>query len=263
MRNPVSRSAELGKVLGVCLAPHYLRRPRLWSRRLLAIDRRVAVSLTWGFTYVRIPKAANTTVIQTLMRYCPEDEARARRSDDGDPAKRYFRRLSSLSRAEARQVRTNHFTFTFVRNPFHRILSAYLNKLVHGSATGPQTPESFRRRIRAKDDGELSFRGFCRYLAEGGVNEDCHWLPQSRLVEVVGVDRLDHIGRVEALAMDLHAVLTRIHGTDTARTIDYAGPPPTHAASRCATHYDDECVDIVRTLYAKDFDSFGYSDRTY
>lgn len=230
------------------LRPWYLARPRLWHEPLKATDARTVVSRRWRYIYMRVPKAANTTVLRTLLERLPEpglDPA------DIDRAKVRAVHFRNLRAGELHEV-AGYFTFTVVRDPHVRLLSAYLDKF----KPGHKYIERYGAAVAARDGGRTSFRGFCRYLADGGERENAHWMRQVRLTGLA--DRLDFIGRVETLEADMAAVLARIDGSPEVQ-ITRAGPPATGASDRLAEHYDAECRQIVAHVYAEDFARFGYS----
>lgn len=230
------------------LRPYYLVRPRLWREPLRAIDARSAVSRQWRYVYLRVPKAANTTVLRALLERFPEPGLDPENLDRAKVRAAHFRNLRARELAEV----ARYFTFTVVRDPYVRVLSAYLDKFRPGN----KHLGRFRERVERMDGGQVSFRGFCRYLAAGGEAEDAHWMRQTRLVGLA--DRLDFVGRVESLATDLPAAMARIGDAGVGAEIRRAGPPPTGASSRLDEHYDAECRGIVAEVYAADFARFGY-----
>jgi len=249
---PVRALRAAGRVLR---RPYYRARPRLWTEPLGILDQRSLVSLTHRYVYVRVPKAANTTVTRALLERCPEpglSAADLERDDLGD-TKRRVAHLGDLGRAEVRAL-SGFFIFTFVRDPYARTLSAYLDKF----RAGDKHRDRFGQRVAAFDGGQVSFLGFCRYLAAGGEAENAHWMRQTRITRLA--DRLDAVGRVETLETDLRAILEGIGGAPGG-IISRAGPPATGAAARLAEHYDAECRAIVARVYAADFDAFGYDRR--
>ncbi len=247
---PVANPVSLKRVRLV-LRPYYLARPRLWREPLVAMDARSVVSHRWRYVYLRVPKAANSTVLRTLLERLPEpglDPA------DIDRAKVRTVHFRNLRAGELRETE-RYFTFAVVRDPYVRLLSAYLDKFREGHKYLPR----YGARVAARDGGRISFLGFCRYLADGGEEENAHWMRQTRLTGLV--ERLDFIGRVESLEADLAAITGRIDGTASAGIaagLANAGPAPTGAARRLAEHYDAECRQIVAEIYAEDFARFGY-----
>lgn len=227
--------------------PYYLLRPRLWREPLGMLDLRSMVSRRSNYVYLRVPKAANTTVVRALLEHSPEPGVDA---SDADGAKSRVTHLGDLDLRGAVAIR-RAFIFTVVRNPYARTLSAFLDKFQEDA----RHLDRFGRRVAALDGGEVSFRGFCRYLAAGGEVENAHWMRQTRLTGIA--DRIDFVGRVETLEPDLRRILARLETAQDAPILR-AGPPPTGAATRLREHYDDETRRIVETVYAADFAAFGY-----
>jgi hypothetical protein len=227
--------------------PYYLLRPRLWDEPLGMLDLRSMVSRQAGYLYLRVPKAANSTVVAALLEGRPEAgidpanlaDAKGRVTHLGDLG---WRDLPALRR---------FFVFTVVRDPYARTLSAYLDKF----AAGGRQLDRFGARIAGFDAGQVSFRGFCRYLAAGGEAENAHWVRQTRITGLA--DRLDFVGRVESLGPDLARILERIGG-DPATTPGRAGPSATGARDRLGEYYDAETRRIVAQVYRADFQAFGY-----
>lgn len=229
------------------LSPYYLVRPRLWGENLRIIDPRSFVSRRWSYVFLRVPKAANSTVLRTLLDRFPEDGL------DGDLEETKIRatHFRDLSLRDLGRVRRS-FTFTVVRNPYTRALSAYLDKFRQGD----KHRAAFGDRVAGYDGGTLSFRGFCRYLADGGEAENGHWMRQTRLIGAA--DRIDFVGRVETLEADLARIVERIAGGGGPLAMSRAGPPATHAGTKVREHFDTECGRLVEAVYAADFARFGY-----
>lgn len=215
--------------------PFYRRYPFSSPVSIASADKRGCVDLELGIFYNRIPKAANSSVVVNLAQQKLGHEIESR------PAKRIFRRPSSLSREEMAGF-DSLYRFTFVRNPYVRVLSAYLDKIERKADARGRT---------------ASFLEFLRYLDRGGLYRNAHWAPQVSLM-LVPVRELDFVGRVESLERDLATVLATIRGTPGDRPPRAALGNRTGAADRLAQYYDDECVAMVRCLYAQDFSTFGY-----
>lgn len=226
--------------------PYYVLRPRLWGAPLRILDDRTMVSRAGRYVYLRVPKAANSTVFRALAERFPEPGVNL---DDLAAAKTRVTHLGDLGLADLALLR-RCLVFTVVRDPYARTLSAYLDKF----RAGDKHLDRFGRRVAAFDGGEVSFRGFCRYLAAGGEAENAHWMRQTRITALA--DRIDIVGRVETLEADLARILAAIGAPGGA--IPRSGPPPTGASARIAEHYDAETRRIVENVYAADFAAFGY-----
>lgn len=155
------------------------------------------------------------------------------------------------------------FRFAFVRNPFLRALSAYLDKFCDSSRPpflAAVATESYIRHHRSSPGpAPVSFREFLEYIAsQDPTRMDRHWRPLTDALLLPRI-RYDQLGRVERLGEDFGRVLERIGARKHAARA--AGPPTnvTHAGDQIATHYDGPCVDLVRRIYRRDFEAFGYS----
>ncbi len=230
------------------IRPYYLVRPRLWSeQRLRIIDDRSVVSRSWRYVYIRIPKSANSSVVSALFGRFPEpglDPA------DLDRAKVRATHFRNLGVGDLFRLR-GYFFFSVVRNPYGRVLSAFLDKFREGD----KHLAMYGERVATHDGGKVTFRAFCRYLADGGEAENAHWMRQSRILGLA--DRMDFVGRLETLDADLERIFARIGGAPP-DAIPRTGPPATAASKRLAEYYDAECAALVQQVYREDFTRFSY-----
>ncbi|MBP7241319.1 sulfotransferase family 2 domain-containing protein, partial [Amaricoccus sp.] len=195
--SPTRRLRAFGRFLR---RPYYVLRPRLWDEPLPILDDRTMVSRAGRYVYLRVPKAANSTVFRALAERFPEPGLSL---DDLADAKTRVTHLGDLGLGELRGLR-RYLVFTMVRDPYARTLSAYLDKFREGD----KHLDRFGARVATFDGGRASFRGFCRYLADGGEAENAHWIRQSRITGLA--DRIDILGRVETLDADLARILAAI-----------------------------------------------------
>jgi hypothetical protein len=157
-------------------------------------------------------------------------------------------------------------TFTFVRNPFERAVSCFFSK---ANSTDDEHYHFLRDRLTSNWgfnplDGEAKkfkiFLKFVRYQhrhpPQHGVNQ--HWETQTRNI---GYGIYDGV-RIEKLEEYSKGIV------DILRSVD-AGPDVIEEAHRkynvtessqrdLRQLYDEECINIVRTVYKDDFENFGY-----
>ena len=146
----------------------------------------------------------------------------------------------------------NYFKFTFVRNPFDRVVSAYFYLQQGGKSTMPNDRRFW--------DLHLSpYKSFEDFVREGlhlsPVRRWGHFHPQAAFVASDdGTVQVDFVGRVENLTEDFQFVANKL-------MID-ARLEHVNASQRkhYSEYYCPETVKIVRDLYAVDFDLFGYRD---
>jgi Sulfotransferase family len=213
------------------------------------VDRRGAVCRSPDFIYFRIPKAANSTITLTLQGLL-----NAGTVERPDRAKALFLPLHTLSQDDVERLKERFFTFTFVRNPFTRIASAYLSKVEDSDKQKIHVARWYGRGLH----DPVSFREFCTYLRDGrGYLDDGHWARQVDLI-TLPVDQLDFIGKIESLDQDLRHVIKAVFGSDRELQIKSWSMHTTGASAKVRELYGEREMDIVREVYTEDFRVFGY-----
>ena len=81
--------------------------------------------------YARVPKVANSSIKASLCRLLNEEPE----GDIKTTADKFWKdhthgETSLITPQQARRLRRTHFSFSFVRNPFDRLVAAYNNKLL-------------------------------------------------------------------------------------------------------------------------------------
>lgn len=154
---------------------------------------------------------------------------------------------------------SDYFRFSFVRNPYSRLLSAYLDKIVRRRTEADQIlEEALALGVSASSDDEISFRDFLRCIASITSRSgflDKHWRPQYFQLHPDAV-RYDFIGRVETFQQDIARVAALFGSTvsDERRTHGHE----TGAQTLLEKYYGDEEQALLLELYHSDFAHFGY-----
>lgn len=146
------------------------------------------------------------------------------------------------------------FVFTFVRNPYARALSAYLDKITGTRDLAVWRPFAERHNL---GDDEISFAEFLRLIAtEPPETMDTHWRPQS---QIIGADLVPYnfVGAIETFTADLTHVVHTLFGPDA--KIEVFAPHRTQASERLQEYYGAEERAIVERLYHDDFAALGYA----
>jgi len=181
------------------------------------------ISHSHKFLFIQIPKTATSSIHSFLAPHMAPhmvyDYNQISRHAKYSAAARYY--------PESK----NYFKFSFVRNPWDRLLSFYLFK------------KTDRARIKIRDD--LSLKDFILAgKGETGFNQKSY---------VDGFDEHCLIGRFENLQGDFDKIC------------DMLGIPKNKLPLKNATdhnhyteYYDDETREIVAEKYARDIEYFGY-----
>ena len=211
------------------------------------------IGLKRGFLYVETPKVACSTIKRTLQGLEAGPSQLLAGVHDKAASPLYGAIGCGLSLREIFMTR-RMFRFTFVRNPYVRILSCYLEKILadvaerrrHLDLLGwdPQRPVSFARFLRAIEG-----------IADR--DRDVHWRSQSRLISDHAI-AYDLIGRFETLRRDLSHVLRVLGEVEPDAAVRDVSHHRTDAAARVAEFFGPEEQALVARIYRDDFLRYGY-----
>lgn len=225
------------------------------------------VSTQHRYIAVAVPKVACTTIKRTLheLEGLPRTERLVFDHEAGEQMR--------LARFGPKKVAgwltsSDWFKFTFVRNPYDRLLSAWKSKILDPR---DQQYAPVRDRIRhafgypARDDAPVvAFGDFVRFVtskADPAMSADGHWERQT----IVGRHDLipyDFVGRFESFGNDLGTVLGRLAAPASVRALAEEVTNPSSDIPMAAA-YDSELAAIVYDYYRDDFDAFGYERESW
>lgn len=185
--------------------------------------------------FVHIPKAAGISVGYALFGRHTGNHAT----------------VADYQLAFSRREFESFFTFTFVRNPWDRLLSAY-----HFLKNGGRNEED-RRWADAHLAVYANFEAFVHgWVNRENINSALHFIPQYRFITLPGRPgpQVDFVGCVETIEADFTRVRERV-GSGAALTCD------NKTAGRMGdfrSYYDDRTREIVAGVYREDIELLGY-----
>ena len=148
----------------------------------------------------------------------------------GMKKKQYHKSASKIKKELGENIWNEYFKFTFVRNPFEKIVSQYhYNRVKFGF----------------KDS---TFKEYVKAWSEG---QKISTFPQLNLFYLD--EKLDFIGRFKNLQEDFNIVCDKI-GIPKQKLPHKNKSKHKHYTE----YYDDETLQIVAEKYAKDIERFGY-----
>lgn len=157
-----------------------------------------------------------------------------------------------MSAAELRDLKNLHL-FIIVRNPYSRVLSAFLDKL---------KKERYQKAHGTFDLTPEGFGDFLKWLENGGLTGDPHWDLQTKLM-MVPLEKYDTVVRFETFSSSMRSFLEGRGLTVPAGALEEYYPSyrgrETNSSSKLTQFYTPERAEIVRRLYAKDFEALDYS----
>ena len=181
------------------------------------------------FIYMRPGRSASTTIVNTI------------RQNNTEVSRPYYLNKGTnewLENITDDEISNDYFVFTFVRNPYGRLVSAW---------------EAFSRKKRSVSNFKefVRGRGFLYLLHEDESFVNDHWFPLSNYAEFKdGKQFVDYIGKVENIEKDWDKIKKRICCGDTKITKTKIKP--------YASHYDNETLQIVSEIYKRDLELFDY-----
>jgi len=231
------------------------------------------ISVKYNYMFVNNPKVASTTVLRELQRLENEEKAMATENP-------HARRESPLSRLDecdfSQQVHflqaDQVFRFAFVRDPFERVLSAYLSKIdkpLSGYCYDNRKPNSVppkaeiisivtQRSIDENTDFSMriGFESFVDAICQQKpADMDPHWKPQR---DVIMPDKIsyDFIGRLEQFNTDFEHIMKRIGIANV--VIPGYSENRTKSESNLKRYYTTDLKYKIYEKYETDFKEFGY-----
>lgn len=203
--------------------------------------------------YNRVKKAGNSTVLMHI-----DDVIYPVNKKNSSYRERKSEALQRTSYLQWLPVKSilkfqSFYIFTFFRNPYARLLSAYLDKV--GKGNNPKHVD-----VPGYDNSENGgFRDFLTFLETGGLYRDGHWWPQVDLL-FFPIKKFDYIGKLENIGADLPLILEgagidfdesvnlgRVHASEaTSAKINNSG-------DKMMNYYTQSLKSRVYSLYEKDF----------
>lgn len=173
--------------------------------------------------FIHIPKAGGTSISKILVKYNKDMSGCLHRTVTHYPKK----------------YRDSCFVFTFIRNPYDRILSA------HKYLTG-----------KHGNSGDTKFGATLspnfKYFVKNQLNDNISWLHFRPMMFWLNGD-VDFVGKIENLQQDFDFVCDKIG-------IPKKQLPHKNKSNHkhYTEYYDDETKQIVAEHYARDIEYFGY-----
>lgn len=228
------------------------------------VNKSILISLKNRFAYFRIPKVANSSLKHLIYRmesYPAGSEPRADMTHDinyGPVVRPAMLGFDSELFQEVLYSDT-FFRFTFVRNPYAKALSNYLDRYMAKNST-------VRKHVNRVALGEgwlkrenetVPFKTYLHCVSKMDTRRmEIHISPQ-RAQCLWDVVDFSFIGSFESLADDVLVVANTIWGENDVE-LGFQSPSRTNAATKLMENYDEEGLDLINSIYAQDFEAFSY-----
>jgi Sulfotransferase family len=215
--------------------------------------------------YVCVPKSASSRIKMSLSallgRQLSSSEEANKRKRSGLKAPHHV----GLSVFYRLAMDPNTLRFSFVRNPYSRLVSCWADKfqdkpLIPGDSFVDQYLAARDRidlPLSARADKTLSFADFTRFVSDPLAQHiNAHWQPQQKLVDGPAIT-LDFIGRVETFDSDFARVFDHLGASAEIRREALVPVNPSRHR-HWSQHYTPDLADRIYRAYECDFDRFSY-----
>jgi hypothetical protein len=220
--------------------------------------------------YISVSKAASTR-IKAIMSEIAGRPSRVMNKNRGKFRSTADLRNTGFFAFHQMAVGGDTLRFSFVRNPYDRLVSCWANKfqklpLVPGQSKKIDTYLGLRKEISpllpVGPDQTMSFADFVVYATGTNTRRlDQHWNLQSDVLEMPGI-RIDLLGKVENFALGITRMLDRLRvpAELKAKILNRVVQPLNPSArGSCAQYYTTELAETVYRAYQEDFDKLKYS----
>lgn len=218
----------------------------------------VNISLTHHFVYFETPKVACSSIKSTLQRLelgqptLTWDEEDGMHDRDFSP----LLRPSQLPGFDRFMSNGNVYVFCFVRNPYSRLLSTYLDKIVR-SKRPKRSVVRWLGHSSPNLNVNVSFQEFVEFVcSQEPIDMNGHWRPQTYQTCQHCVN-FDFVGRFESFRTDFETVLSHIT-SDYSKYWHTECRHSTNSESRLTEYYTSSIRNRVFEKYRVDFEAFGY-----
>lgn len=225
------------------------------------------ISPVYHYFCMAIPKAACSKIKLVLQQLeglpLPSEPLRIHYRDT--PGLRFVPSIADFATADGVEILTANdwFRFTFVRNPYARLFSAYKSQVMDLRSPYVGFRESIRQQagyptLPGSPLGRVGFADFVQYIAKQPDDQrDGHWKSQTGSLHLDTI-RYDFVGRVETFEADFTKVLHRFEAPiELLVTLDERVNTTTQIP--LAAVYNKTLADLVYTIYADDFATFDYA----
>ena len=222
----------------------------------------VFISLRHDYVYFMCCKSASSTVTHHLQ-YAEYEGTNLIVQDVNNHYASPHLRLFQLPEAMIVEILNlpKYRKVAFVRNPFTRILSCYLHRIIEERKMNPSKAVLYAA-SSFSDTNKPTFAEFLRFIAGQKHGEmERHWQVQS-VSTLYRHLNYDFVGKQENLVPDLLAVEKLLYGREMfdreALLGVRKGPRVTSAGARMREHYAAETIGLIQQIYADDFRDFAY-----
>ena len=214
------------------------------------------VDKSCSLVYTSIPKAGCTTIQSILANAWAQSVKKKLIHNSHTPkAQEYLIYWNSPGRPPIQDLLEKCNFFTVSRNPYSRVLSAWMDKVKGATKEGV----TFAGKFKIADPTNISFEKFIDLLMQCNKETfDHHWATQSSICNFDKVP-YTHIGNLESLPDTINWINEHLPFPPISEDARFASHS-TGSAKKLSNYYTKSLQEKVYSLYGEDFENFGYSE---
>ncbi len=219
----------------------------------------VNISTQYKYIYVETPKVACST-IKTVLQKMELRDSWVYREDFEDIHRRELSPLlqpSQIGNFENLMQDKNFLKFCFVRNPYHRLLSVYLEKICGNKKQKKQILSQLGHDSENLEK-KVTFEEFVRaVVAQEICSMNSHWRVQYYQTMQDAIE-YDFVGKLENFDGDFTDVLENVDIQNYEKYLISEKRHASNANEKIKKYYTAELRDLVYAKFQKDFEYFNY-----
>lgn len=221
-------------------------------------DYSINISLQYGYLFTETPKVACSTIKTILQKMELKNPDLYWKHFEDIHNRNYSPLLkpSQLGPLDSFLKSDKLYKFCFCRNPYTRLLSAYIDKIKTNKPEKKYILQSLGKDASDMTQ-EISFASFIHVISQQKViNMNSHWRPQyyQTFQEAISYD---YIGKIEYFETDINSILSEI-SSDYQKYISTEKRHSTNSNKLLNIYYTPELKKLVQQIYEIDFSYFGY-----
>ncbi|MBX3428473.1 MAG: sulfotransferase family 2 domain-containing protein [Hyphomonadaceae bacterium] len=213
----------------------------------------------FSYVFIETPKAGCSTIKRKLQAVEVDGDRSKLPANVHDKANSPLQSPRDSGLSDQQLLRdADLFRFCFTRNPYTRVLSAYLDKIVDNDWERARLAPT----LDLPADEIVSFESFLIAVAnQPDPERDIHWRTQVGLLKPRHIP-YDFIGRFENIGSSLRSVVARI-SEKASGEMEPLAFHATNATRRVIQYVGKAEAKLIRSIYADDFAVFCYARDPY